>query len=225
MPDPLTPLPITGPTQGLDAPAVKSPAWSRQPLPISTDPTASPWPSPKLPPLSVEESAASSAVQASKLTPVPSATASDFTPGNAPAAHSSSGLVRQDVPEFSDADLVQAFAPIIEHVVHSAIYTKENVMDNYLEPMLRATIRRALAESTPGSRPFHHPVPSTVSSGICKRFLPVALTRTSFSRKPTASKSAKFSWWMPPASRSSRLRVAIRPATRRPAAWKARSSA
>lgn len=30
-------------------------------------------------------------------------------------------------------------------------------MDAYLEPMLRATIRRALAESSPGSRPFHAP--------------------------------------------------------------------
>ena len=101
--------------------------------------------------------ATSAAVQASWLTPVPSASASGAAAGNAPTAYSLAGLVRPDEPEFTDAELMQAFAPIVEHVVHSAIYTKENVVETYLEPMLRATIRRALAESTPGSRPFHPP--------------------------------------------------------------------
>ena len=157
MPEPITPLPFTGPTSGQAAPAAKSPAWSHLPSPISAEPLANPWPSPSLPPLSVEETAAASAVQASRLTPVPSPTASGATAGNAPAAYPLAGLIRPDEPEFTDADLIQAFAPIVEHVVHSAIYTKENVVETYLEPMLRATIRRALAESTPGSRPFHPP--------------------------------------------------------------------
>ncbi len=74
-----------------------------------------------------------------------------------PPALPQGGIVHPQESEFTDTDLIEAFAPIVEHAVHGAIYTKENVVDTYLEPMLRATIRRALAEATPGSRPFHPP--------------------------------------------------------------------
>jgi len=59
--------------------------------------------------------------------------------------------------DFSDDDLREAFGPIIEHAVRSAVYAQENGIDTYLEPMLRATIRRALAEYTPTQRPFQAP--------------------------------------------------------------------
>lgn len=45
----------------------------------------------------------------------------------------------------------------MEEAVRRAVYAKENGIDTYLEPMLRATIRRALAEYTPASRPFQAP--------------------------------------------------------------------
>jgi len=60
-------------------------------------------------------------------------------------------------PDFTDDDLREAFGPIVEDAVRKAVYAKENGMDTYLEPMLRATIRRALAEYSPASRPFHAP--------------------------------------------------------------------
>ena len=47
----------------------------------------------------------------------------------------------------------EAFGPIVEQAVRKAVYAKENGIDTYLEPMLRATIRRALAEYAPASRP------------------------------------------------------------------------
>lgn len=59
--------------------------------------------------------------------------------------------------DFTDEDLREAFAPIIEQSVRSAVYARENGIDTYLEPMLRATIRRALAEYSPASRPFRAP--------------------------------------------------------------------
>lgn len=59
--------------------------------------------------------------------------------------------------DFTDDDLREAFGPIVEDAVRKAVYAKENGMDTYLEPMLRATIRRALAEYSPASRPFHAP--------------------------------------------------------------------
>lgn len=58
------------------------------------------------------------------------------------------------LPDFTDDDLREAFGPIVEQAVRSAVYAKENGIDTYLEPMLRATIRRALAEYAPASRPF-----------------------------------------------------------------------
>jgi len=59
--------------------------------------------------------------------------------------------------DFTDEDLREAFSPIIEEAVRNAVYAKENGIDTYLEPMLRATIRRALAEYSPASRPFRAP--------------------------------------------------------------------
>ncbi len=59
--------------------------------------------------------------------------------------------------DFTDDDLRDAFGPIVEQAVRSAVYAKENGIDTYLEPMLRATIRRALAEYSPASRPFQAP--------------------------------------------------------------------
>ena len=60
-------------------------------------------------------------------------------------------------PEFNDDDLREALGPIVEQAVRSAVYAKENGIDTYLEPMLRATIRRALAEFNPTQRPFESP--------------------------------------------------------------------
>ena len=60
-------------------------------------------------------------------------------------------------PDFTDDDLREAFGPIVEQAVRKAVYAKENGIDTYLEPMLRATIRRALAEYAPAARPFRPP--------------------------------------------------------------------
>ncbi|RYD22704.1 MAG: DUF3572 family protein [Verrucomicrobiaceae bacterium] len=58
--------------------------------------------------------------------------------------------------DFTDDDLREAFGPIVEQAVRKAVYAQENGIDTYLEPMLRSTIRRALAEYAP-TRPFRAP--------------------------------------------------------------------
>jgi hypothetical protein len=58
---------------------------------------------------------------------------------------------------FTDSDLSEALGPIIEKAVRTTVYARENGIDTHLEPMLRATIRRALAEYAPASRPFQAP--------------------------------------------------------------------
>ena len=60
--------------------------------------------------------------------------------------------------DFSDKDLKEALAPLMQDVVREAVYAGErNNVDAMLEPMLRATVRRALAEYSPASRPFEAP--------------------------------------------------------------------
>jgi hypothetical protein len=71
--------------------------------------------------------------------------------------------VQNSEPDFTDQDLREAFGPIVEQAVRRAVYAKENGIDTYLEPMLRATIRRALAEYAPAGRPFQPP-------GVIDRF-------------------------------------------------------
>ncbi len=117
------------------------PAW---PLPSSVAPKPFPtaWPAP----LTVLPSPTAASIP---VAPIPSgAPQTVFIPAPEPQAAP---------PDFTDDDLSAAFAPIVEKAVRSAVYAKENGIDTYLEPMLRATIRRALAEYSPASRPFHAP--------------------------------------------------------------------
>lgn len=60
--------------------------------------------------------------------------------------------------EYSDKDLKEALAPLMQDVVREAVYAGERSnVDAMLEPMLRATVRRALAEYSPANRPFEAP--------------------------------------------------------------------
>ncbi len=60
--------------------------------------------------------------------------------------------------DFSDEDLAEAFAPIVGSAVRQAVFESERGnLDSLLEPMLRATVRRALAEYSPSTRPFESP--------------------------------------------------------------------
>ncbi len=70
-------------------------------------------------------------------------------------------LVEQPQPakaaDFTDADLTEALAPIIRQAVQSTARAREESLSQQLEPLLRASIRRALAEYNPTSRPFRQP--------------------------------------------------------------------
>lgn len=64
----------------------------------------------------------------------------------------------QAAADYTDEDLAGALAPILEGAVRKAVFSLERgTVDVFLEPMLRATVRRALAEYTPGSKPFQQP--------------------------------------------------------------------
>ena len=153
----LTPLP--SPPPGLAARVVSSPALNVLPSPFFREKrpdfpalaSLPPWPGPSTPaapafppswpsPLTVLPS------------PVPPAAEIPATVHSSPPP-----AFATPQPDFTDDDLREAFAPIVEQAVRRAVYAKENGIDTYLEPMLRATIRRALAEHSPASRPFHAP--------------------------------------------------------------------
>lgn len=74
-----------------------------------------------------------------------------------PTAGPATQPTQESETDFTDDELREAFGPIVEQAVRSAVFSQENGMDTYLEPMLRATIRRALAEYSPSSRPFRAP--------------------------------------------------------------------
>ncbi len=175
----LTPLP--SPAPGLAARIVSAPSWTPLPPAITREPAASypplaslpPWPGPFAPsapafpaswpsPLSVLPAltpATPAAHSSPQEIPISAATAPPLaaaaTPS--PAPYTPARIVEPPQPDFTDDDLREAFGPIVEQAVRSAVYAKENGIDTYLEPMLRATIRRALAEYSPSSRPFQAP--------------------------------------------------------------------
>ncbi len=59
--------------------------------------------------------------------------------------------------DYTDADLLAVFSPLVQDTVQHSLFAPGGGMDTYLEPMLRATIRRALAEHSPHQVPFQEP--------------------------------------------------------------------
>ncbi len=59
--------------------------------------------------------------------------------------------------DYTDNELLDSFRPLVEQAVHRSLFFPDGGMDTYIEPMLRATIRRALAEHSPTQAPFHEP--------------------------------------------------------------------
>ncbi len=164
----LSPLP--SPAPGLAARVVKPAALNTVPFPaafINQTPRPMVSPLPALPGTSAHTSPVFPTSWPSPLSLLPSATRAP-----APVSPIPQAVVREVpppaplgpppvppvlLPDFTDDDLREAFGPIVEHAVRKAVYANENGMDTYLEPMLRATIRRALAEYSPTSRPFRAP--------------------------------------------------------------------
>ncbi len=57
-------------------------------------------------------------------------------------------LLETNEQPFTDQDLKEALSPIIEEAMKQAVSSRERGMDDQLEPMLRATIRHVMAESS-----------------------------------------------------------------------------
>lgn len=153
----LSPLP--SPSPGLAARIVASQSWSTLPSPFSRE-KAPPFPATaSLPAWPSGPTPATPAFPTSwpPLTVLPSPTPPESAPVQAPSPLPPAATAEPAPPDFTDDDLREAFGPIVEDAVRKAVYAKENGIDTYLEPMLRATIRRALAEYAPAARPFRPP--------------------------------------------------------------------
>jgi hypothetical protein len=178
----LTPLP--SPHPGISARSAAPRTWNILPFPVASAGISPPVPSTKLPAWPGDPGTAAAEFPAtwpSPLTVLPAAGGNvtpddeDFAPtpfpqfgeiteipsGSAvpPPFAASGGL-----PDFTDADLLDALGPIMEQVVRNSGQGDEVGISPQLEPMLRATIRRALAEYAPASRPFQPP-------GVFDRFI------------------------------------------------------
>ena len=166
----LTPLPI--PLPGLAAHGVRPPTWNVLPFPVQNAPSAAnPLPAP-LPAWPQPQAPTATGFPPTWPSPLTSLPTSGLPPEPAPAAHAPAPIETPPNPpkttapegkpattetDFTDDDLREAFGPIVESAVRKAVYAQENGIDTYLEPMLRATIRRALAEYAPAARPFQPP--------------------------------------------------------------------
>lgn len=168
MSDKLSPLP--SPIRGLTAPTESAKPWNVLPfssLGSAQGPSPAPAPLPAWPDASTATTKDFPKSWPSPLTVLPSVSSGNTAPipVGAPEIHSPqekpAAIAAKAVPaepaDFTDDDLRNAFGPIVEDAVRKAVYAKENGIDTYLEPMLRATIRRALAEYAPSSRPFQAP--------------------------------------------------------------------
>src|SRR5690606_1838642 len=92
--------------------------------------------------------------------PSPTAAAPTTTPApfpSFPASPSSFHPIAEPLPDFTDADLFEALTPLFQETLRNSGFGRDSGIDQFLEPMLRATIRRALAEYSPASRPFQGP--------------------------------------------------------------------
>ncbi|BDS05671.1 hypothetical protein NT6N_07110 [Oceaniferula spumae] len=58
-------------------------------------------------------------------------------------------------PDYTDDDLRDAMQPIVDQSVDKFLYTPSHGIHTYLEPMLRSTVRRAIAEQMDDASPFH----------------------------------------------------------------------
>lgn len=160
--------------------------WCRAPLP-KADPVQSfhphpppglpPWPAPvgsghpaahpipavfgNLPMPSPEEPRAAAVPSPfSAVPPVPLETPAHGTThsprvGRIPLMGSITPPARQ--PDFTDADLAEALSPVIRQAIQTTVIKLDAEFSSQLEPLLRSTIRRALAEYNPASRPFRPP--------------------------------------------------------------------
>lgn len=134
-------------------PVISEPAEARKPSSIKPLPSAdSSFFVPEVPAPPVPLSAIP---QTSDTTPGPKPVSlpgpAPFSP--APQSKAPGGNLR----DYTDADLRQALEPIVSSAVRHLGEVPGFDAGANLEPMLRATIRRALAENHPGSRPFEAP--------------------------------------------------------------------
>ncbi len=75
----------------------------------------------------------------------------------------------------SDAQLVEALLPVVESSLEKALYAPKTGLHMYLEPMLRATVRRAIAEQM---QTMHHFGQISLIDRIAWRFKALFTSRT-----------------------------------------------
>ncbi len=126
--------PLPSPASGYPIPSVTPPGWS--PIPASSKSVPTPFQStPSIPAF-----------------PSPSTQAITRPARSSPFLSTSPSL-----PDYTDADLFEALGPFVQETLRGIEFGRDSGVDAALEPMLRATIRRALAEYSPASRPFQGP--------------------------------------------------------------------
>lgn len=158
---------LLGPSEGLPAPSPAGPSRREQgPLDVPSIPTGSPGgpeppsqgdsPAGDLPTADREETMRETLAALMEDDASQPRSADDAPSGAAPAEGESTGTPKELEPEPAgeDLQLAEAFAPIMEAGLARAFARTDTGLQAFLEPMLRATVRRAIAEQMEHSRQF-----------------------------------------------------------------------
>ncbi|WP_411845138.1 hypothetical protein AAFN60_14960 [Roseibacillus persicicus] len=84
--------------------------------------------------------------RASTAPPSPSRKQTPTAPMPTPMASVISAAMDDDTPPATDDDLRRALEPVVESSLERVLYAPDKGLHTYLEPMLRSTVRRAIAE-------------------------------------------------------------------------------
>ena len=77
-----------------------------------------------------------------------------FSPDTEEATEKETSQPKPEAPGYTDQDLREALQPIINPVVDQFLYKPSQGIHTFLEPMLRSTVRRAIAEQMEDATPF-----------------------------------------------------------------------
>lgn len=153
------PLPAMGVIPATAAPAAAPTPLAATPFPALGSPATAPAAPPPLVPFPALGPVAAPIWSPPAMPPVP-----PVPPAADPAFPPPPSLADQLPPlhrplpeEGTDDQLVEALGPMIQDAVGRVLYAPVGGLHEYLEPMLRTTVRRAISEMEGPEQPFHRP--------------------------------------------------------------------
>lgn len=147
------PVTFTQKTQATPRPA-EAPEANAEPAPRAAEAVAPAPPAPAPPDAPDTGKPTPSAPPTGRVADGETPPAHETAPPENTRTHAAPNTGQEERPAYTDADLQDALRPIIDLSVDKFLYTPNHGIHSYLEPMLRSTVRRAIAEQMHDVSPF-----------------------------------------------------------------------